>query len=632
MANISLLSRLVNGVQRQVDLSTNTLVVGSLQITASGNILTNTILGNLINLQNGTDFSTGTNAHTHDGRYFTKTQLGSISGGTAGSTLIGDDNSYTNFSNAAGTVKGALSAIDTVLGTVTSNNSFDDSLFNIFNHTTASKKIAFSAAGISAATTRTITMPDANVNLGLVLTAIQANGSVAFTADQSMGGHLLTNLATPVSGTDAANKNYVDNIAQGLNWKNVVRTATTAALPAYTYTAGVITATANGALTAQDGVTLVATDRLLVKNETSTNAPFNGIYTVTQVGDVTHPYILTRALDVDTATELTAATVEVSPSATTQAGYIFRESNTITTIGTDNVSFIIVSHGLDWVFGNGLSVSGNNVTVLASDASILVASGGISVQLATGSALTTGGSGITVNVLSTGGIQITTNALALKLADNSLQTTSSGASVKLDPAGAIIVGTPGIKVQTDGATVGINGSNQVAVPNAGITNVQINTNVFDQSTITGGAGTPAAVAFAPAIMRSVVAGQSFAANVTLALRWGQPSQSETANRVYAADLSTSTTDRFHVIGLFNSGSAITAGQTITMVVSGPITLGTSDTTFGSGDQGYPVWLGASGAYTANAALALTSGQAAFKLGIAESATVIWVDRQMMGVN
>ena len=36
------------------------------------------------------------------------------------------------------------------------------------------------------------------------------DGSVAFTGNQSMGGNLLTNVATPSSGTDAANKNYID--------------------------------------------------------------------------------------------------------------------------------------------------------------------------------------------------------------------------------------------------------------------------------------------------------------------------------------------------------------------------------------------------------------------------------------
>ena len=45
---------------------------------------------------------------------------------------------------------------------------------------------------------------------------IKKDGSVAFTGNQSMGGNLLTNLGSPASALDAANKAYVDSVAQGL--------------------------------------------------------------------------------------------------------------------------------------------------------------------------------------------------------------------------------------------------------------------------------------------------------------------------------------------------------------------------------------------------------------------------------
>jgi len=40
-------------------------------------------------------------------------------------------------------------------------------------------------------------------------TSVFKDGSVAFTGDQSMGGNKLTNVATPVAGSDAANKDFV---------------------------------------------------------------------------------------------------------------------------------------------------------------------------------------------------------------------------------------------------------------------------------------------------------------------------------------------------------------------------------------------------------------------------------------
>lgn len=43
-----------------------------------------------------------------------------------------------------------------------------------------------------------------------IASKIDADGSVAFTADQSMGNNKLTNLASPSTGSDATNKTYVD--------------------------------------------------------------------------------------------------------------------------------------------------------------------------------------------------------------------------------------------------------------------------------------------------------------------------------------------------------------------------------------------------------------------------------------
>lgn len=58
---------------------------------------------------------------------------------------------------------------------------FTDTTFSIQNSTDATKKIAFSAASISTATTRTITMPDANVNLGsLTNSNISSSAAIAY--------------------------------------------------------------------------------------------------------------------------------------------------------------------------------------------------------------------------------------------------------------------------------------------------------------------------------------------------------------------------------------------------------------------------------------------------------------------
>ena len=125
-------------------------------------------------------------------------------------------------------------------------------------------------------------------SLGLGTAATQA--STAFDA----AGAATT--AQSAAATDATSK---DNAQTD---KNAVRWATTAALPANTYSSGVLTASANAALITIDGVTPAVNDRCLVKNE-ATGAN-NGIYVVTAAGDSTHPYILTRAADASTSAQV----------------------------------------------------------------------------------------------------------------------------------------------------------------------------------------------------------------------------------------------------------------------------------------------------------------------------------------
>ena len=133
-------------------------------------------------------------------------------------------------------------------------------------------------------------------------------------------------------------------------YTTTVLAATTAPLPANAYangTAGVgatLTASANGAFPAQDGVTIPLGGRVLVKNE-ATGAN-NGVYVLTQVGTAGTPWILTRATDLDTAAELTVVagalfgvSVFVS-SGNTQAQKEYYLSATVTTVGTTAVTWV----------------------------------------------------------------------------------------------------------------------------------------------------------------------------------------------------------------------------------------------------------------------------------------------------
>jgi hypothetical protein len=150
--------------------------------------------------------------------------------------------------------------------------------------------------------------------------------------------------ATDVSG--AVNP-LIDAALGKLAWKQPVRAKTTAALAANTYANGAsgvgatLTATANGGLAAQDGVTLVVNDRLIVDHEAT--ASHNGIYKVTQLGDGSHPYILTRATDADEAAELINAAAKVEEGTTFADQEWQCTTNAAIVVGTTALVFAIAS-------------------------------------------------------------------------------------------------------------------------------------------------------------------------------------------------------------------------------------------------------------------------------------------------
>lgn len=145
------------------------------------------------------------------------------------------------------------------------------------------------------------------------------------------------------SSTSQWEPTTIDYLSSALDFKNSARAATQTTLPSYTSTAGVITATGNGALPAQDGVTLIAGNRLLVKNETGGNQKYNGLYVVTQVGDGSHPYILTRTSDANASAKVTTGMfvpIEEGTVAATDKAYWLTTNNPIT-LDTTALTFTV---------------------------------------------------------------------------------------------------------------------------------------------------------------------------------------------------------------------------------------------------------------------------------------------------
>jgi hypothetical protein len=196
------------------------------------------------------------------------------------------------------------------------------------------------------------------------------------TADVSFATYKITNLGAPSASTDAATKQYVDDVAQGLNIHAASYAATTANLNA-TYsngTAGVgatLTNAGANAAFSTDGVSPALNARILVKDQTNTAE--NGIYVLSTVGDGSTPWVLTRATDFDTAAEIAGGDFTFVDAGSTLANTGWVNIDEVTIVGTDPIVFQQFSGAGTYTASNGVLLTGNNFT------GVVVASGGLSV-------------------------------------------------------------------------------------------------------------------------------------------------------------------------------------------------------------------------------------------------------------
>ena len=161
-------------------------------------------------------------------------------------------------------------------------------------------------------------------------------------ASVNMGGQNFTNLAEPVNPQDAATKNYVDAAVNGTDWKTSVRAATTANI------------TLSGLQTI-DGISVLAGERVLVKNQTTATA--NGLYNVASGA-------WTRTTDADAAAEVTAGLSVMVEEGTTNADSQWRlTTDGAVTLGTTALVFAQIGAGTTYSAGTGITIAGNSVAI-----------------------------------------------------------------------------------------------------------------------------------------------------------------------------------------------------------------------------------------------------------------------------
>jgi hypothetical protein len=197
-------------------------------------------------------------------------------------------------------------------------------------------------------------------------------------------------VADPSSATDAANKQYVDNLLSGLSWKRQgVRAASTANVT-------LASAVENG--DSLDGVTLATGDRVLLKDQTAPEE--NGIYVVAASGAPT------RATDADSTADLENAAVFVS-SGTVNGEKAFVQTATVTTVGTTAQVWAPFGGGAAYTAdGQGLELSGTQFALELDGSSLSKSGSGLKIgSAAAGAGLTESsgvlavgaGTGVTVN-------------------------------------------------------------------------------------------------------------------------------------------------------------------------------------------------------------------------------------------
>jgi len=282
---------------------------------------------------------------------------------TNGQILIGNSSgTYTAATISQGTgisvtnASGSITIAATGAGTVTS--------------VTASSPLA-SSGGATPNISLTGTVAVANGGTGTSTGSITGTGALTFTAGGSntsvnlvplgtgsvdVASKKVTSVADPAASTDAANKSYVDSVAQGLDVKASVKYGSTGNLA--------LSGTAITNINVPSAIaSLTVGDRVLAKDQTTGTQ--NGIYVVASGA-------WTRATDMAAGSDASGAFTFIQYGSSTagslaDTGWVQTADPAV--VGTDALVWTQFSGAGTYTAGNGLSLSGSafaintNITV-----------------------------------------------------------------------------------------------------------------------------------------------------------------------------------------------------------------------------------------------------------------------------
>ena len=290
-----------------------------------------------------------------------------------------------------------------------------------------------------------------------------------------VGNVRITSLAMPNASTDAATKQYVDDVAQGLNVHDSALAATANSLAnltggTITYNNGASGVGANlvlsGTPTANylsanvfDGnVTAVANSRILVKDEA--NAAFNGVYVVSNAT------VLTRADDYNTVPEVEAGDFIFVQDGTTYNDSGWVQTSVVTTIGTDPILFTQFSGAGTYQAGQGLTLTGTVFSVNVDNITTEISGGNVIVKA--NAQFTTPNIGAATGT----SVDLTGNVLAGNINSNAkvtgvdFEATGNIIAANISANANLVVNNATVNLELSGNTANFSGN--VIVPNLAV--------------------------------------------------------------------------------------------------------------------------------------------------------------------
>jgi hypothetical protein len=271
----------------------------------------------------------------------------------AGAMVSGTGADQTNIDVAYDDTNGKFTfSVDTATDSVLGVASFDSTNFTVNGGAVSANDITIGTTALTIGETTTslsglqqLDVDNITIN-GNEISSTDTDGNISLNPDGNgtvdLNSTRITSLADPVNPQDAATKAYVDAARSGLDVKQSVRVATTANI------------TLSNTQTV-DGVALNVGDRVLVKDQTDPIE--NGLYVVSLTG-------WTRAADADEPNEVSAGLFVFVEEGSTNAdsGFVLTSDNPMT-VGTDALEFVQFSGAGQIVAGDGLSKSGNTLSV-----------------------------------------------------------------------------------------------------------------------------------------------------------------------------------------------------------------------------------------------------------------------------